>query len=965
MAETEVAENPETPPKSALWLIVLLTSLFGLGVLDFFTGIEPNGCAMTYMYEYPTYIPVAVSSVVQSQFPNYGLYVYGEGASVEPLSQGVFSGIPVLFIPGNAGSYKQVRSLASVALRKAMEEDFKGDFHFDFFAVDFEEEFSAIYGGSLQAQSTYVSHCISQILNLYKGQANAPKSLVLVGHSIGGLVAKSLFVRPKFDHRTISVVITLATPHQPVITMDRHTREFYDQVDNYWNRTRTGALRDVVFVSIGGGDRDLQVRSGLTNSKYADINVVTTNSPLVWVSTDHRCITWCKQLVLALNRALFDSVDQTKQITRDVAKIRNTFEYQLLDRSTGKHYQRPSELFVETIKFNRDGFWSDHMKRQFSFEREYVESNTHIVVMTFDDPRHRFMTVDASGIDYNNWIFGCKDTAVHKNTRICDIGHNLSKQSKIVPSQGKRKLAQFDMHQLKEEFGYTHVVVFIPKGKKHVKVHLDVYNEFHRHVEYQTPRWITFFKSYPIVAKTAERSLFYNVTLLEMDQTWQAYDIIVKPLGRCPDDTHFGLMRLVTPWAYDATQTLIAHNETSRLTAKLQVTKPSDLGTDPINPRLDILLNPNCQYSIEIQSAVHKMWGQMVRFYAPMIIPLSIAVLLLALTYQLKAMEAENHCSFILSVLTTQVSPISVVMPGRLVGYVTSTAFLAKFLPISDFQRLNDSGLDFGVLPIVLFFVSIGLVTVVTMAAWVCVILFGNVANKAVIRFFGPVSPHEVVIELAVSGMTKVPFIVSGVLIALTMGTCGSLALCLGTFIHFVHLFKMYEDYLQNLMRSSMGLKAAESNLSQINFQFTLGLLWTMMSLLNLPALLAWTRRLPLETHLNPDPSLIPAVMLSGSLAVLWGENAPRNLQFYSQLSALVQFLAILIVVFGSISMYRVNYFVSAVFVALSLHQLLAPKKMVPIIADADQQVVPSETESSDAKEDPKEEKHMAGDGDD
>lgn len=947
MAETEVAENPEAPanpiaeppPKSALWLIVLLTSLFGLGVWDFFTGIESNGCAMTFMYEYPTYIPVPLSSKVQSLFPNYGLYVYGEGHTVEPLSKGIFSGIPVLFIPGNAGSFKQVRSLASVALRMSMDEDFKGDFHFDYFAVDFQEEFSAIYGGSLAAQSTFVSNCISHILSLYKGQANAPKSLVLVGHSIGGLVAKSLFVRPKFDHNLVSLVITLATPHEPVITMDSYTREFYDQVDTYWNRTRTGALSDVVFVSIGGGDRDLQVRSGLTNSKYADINVVTTNSPLVWVSTDHRCIAWCKQLVLALNRALFDSVDQTKQITKDVAEIRNIFKYQLLDRSTGKHYQKSAELFVETMKFNRDGFWSDHMKRQFSLERDYIDSNTHIVVMTFDDPRHRFMTVDATGIDYNNWIFGCKETTVYKNTRICEIGYNLSKHSKIVPSNGKRKLAQFDMHKLKKDFGYTHVLVFIPKGKKNIQVHLDVYNDFHRHVEYQTPRWITFFKSYPIVAGTAERSVFYNVTLLEMDQAWQAYDIIVKPLSRCTDETHFGLMRFVTPWANDATQKLIAHNETSRLTAKLQITKPSNFDGEAINPRVDILLNPDCQYSIEIQSAVHKMWGQMIRFYAPMILPLSIAVLLVSLTFQLKALDTENQCSFILSVLSSQVTPISVVMPGRLVGYIASTAFLAKFLPMSDFQRLTDSGLDFGVLPIALFFVSIGLVSIVAMAAWVCVLMFGNLANKAVIQFFGPVSPHEIVTEMAVSGLTKMPFIVSGVLIALASATCGSLALCLGTFLHFVHLFKMYEDYLQNLLRTSMGLNGAEPNLSQINFQFTLGLLWALMSVLNLPALLAWSRILPLQTHLSPDPSLLPAVMLCGSLAVLWGEKAPRNIQFYNQLSGLVQFLAILIVVFGSISIYRVNYFVSAVFVALSLHQLLAPKKMEqPVEADADEQ---------------------------
>jgi hypothetical protein len=44
--------------------------------------------------------------------------VYGEGKAAAYLEKGKFSGIPVLFIPGNSGSYKQVRSLASVALRQ-------------------------------------------------------------------------------------------------------------------------------------------------------------------------------------------------------------------------------------------------------------------------------------------------------------------------------------------------------------------------------------------------------------------------------------------------------------------------------------------------------------------------------------------------------------------------------------------------------------------------------------------------------------------------------------------------------------------------------------------------------------------------------------------------------------------------------------------------------------------------------
>ena len=200
----EAALAAAKEPKSALWLVVLITSLFAAGVYDFLANVEPNGCAMTYMYEYPTYVPVEVPASVAARHPHYGLYAYGEGAKVKPLEDGKFGGIPVLFIPGNSGSHKQVRSLASVALRKAMEETEYAT-HFDYFSIDFNEEFSALYGGSLANQAEYVTACINHILEkVYDGRKRgSPKSIVLVGHSIGGLIAKSLFVNPNFKEKRV------------------------------------------------------------------------------------------------------------------------------------------------------------------------------------------------------------------------------------------------------------------------------------------------------------------------------------------------------------------------------------------------------------------------------------------------------------------------------------------------------------------------------------------------------------------------------------------------------------------------------------------------------------------------------------------------------------------------------------------------------------------------------------------
>lgn len=93
---------------AALVVIALWIALAGLYHL-----LKPisNGCIMTYMY--PTYIPISTPKNVS--LAKYGLYLYHEGWKHidfnEHLKQ--LNGVPVLFIPGNGGSYKQVRSLAA------------------------------------------------------------------------------------------------------------------------------------------------------------------------------------------------------------------------------------------------------------------------------------------------------------------------------------------------------------------------------------------------------------------------------------------------------------------------------------------------------------------------------------------------------------------------------------------------------------------------------------------------------------------------------------------------------------------------------------------------------------------------------------------------------------------------------------------------------------------------------------
>lgn len=197
---------------------------------------------------------------VKERFPTYGLYLYGEGQYARNHKNLKMSGIPVLFIPGNDGSHKQVRSLGSVAYRKWQDENLS--FNFDFYSVDFNEELSAFMGDALKRQTAFVELAINKILSLYTNT----KSVVLVGHSMGGIVARALFTIPGFQNDKVHTIFTQATPHQmPVIALDYELVEFYKKVNEFWsNKSNSSLLKTSVF-STAGGFRDIQVRRDLVS----------------------------------------------------------------------------------------------------------------------------------------------------------------------------------------------------------------------------------------------------------------------------------------------------------------------------------------------------------------------------------------------------------------------------------------------------------------------------------------------------------------------------------------------------------------------------------------------------------------------------------------------------------------------------------------------------------------------------
>lgn len=248
-------------------------------------------------------------------------------------------GVPVLFIPGNAGSYKQVRALGSEAahhyhnvLRHDTGASKAGKRPLDFFTVDFNEDFSAFHGQTLLDQAEYLNDAITYILSLYHtpGRSNRdadlpdPTSVIIVGHSMGGIVARTMVTMPNYQHNSINTIITLSAPHaRPPVAFDGDIVRMYKGVNDYWRRSYSqkwandNPLWHVTLISIAGGGLDTVVPSDYASlsslvPETHGFTVFTASMPKVWTGMDHQAIAWCDQVRKSIVRALYDVTDVSR-----------------------------------------------------------------------------------------------------------------------------------------------------------------------------------------------------------------------------------------------------------------------------------------------------------------------------------------------------------------------------------------------------------------------------------------------------------------------------------------------------------------------------------------------------------------------------------------------------------------------------------------------------------------------------
>ncbi|XP_072768118.1 GPI inositol-deacylase isoform X1 [Nerophis lumbriciformis] len=931
---------------------VCAASFLAVGLKELLTGFEDNRCSMTYMFEYPQYLRVPLPRRVARLYPAYGLYLYGEGRYAQETRELHLFGVPLLFLPGNAGSYKQARSLGSVALRKA--ERMEGGLHFNVFTVDFNEELVALYGGSLLRQTHFLHESIKAILKLYKHLKTPPQSVALVGHSMGGVVARALFTLPHFNTKLVSLIITQASPHvAPVLAMDPYLLDFYSSVSQKWLK-QANKLKNITILSVGGGYRDYQVRSGLTclpSSPPEDPNklsVVVTAVPRTWVSTDHLSIVWCKELVLATVRAIFDLIDpESRQLTEDPEKRMSVLNQHFLPHSIPMLGDR-EEISITVADAAQ--VWSEvnTLRLTYSTTKE-IEVRYFLFALASRRKAYSHFYCRSSNLDKSSWVYGC----THRNASSCRNiflhslhAVDLSKGTELLPPYKVLRLSVSDLSS------FTHLVVSASNlnGKR-----------FMVECEWQRQKSVTLSVPVPHVLSFGWTvsditinltGLLHTIELQHFHQVYQAFRISVVSQCKAQKDRLPSVYRIKVPWFLEDSLTTASVPSVTEISGMLHTCSPDNVSS----VHLQLHTAPNCQYKVSVRTSLPMVLGQVLRFFGPMVPMYTSVTLLLACGVQLCSLLTSRRPAATHLLLCQSFQPHKVNLPVYFIHVILSCKWAKDVwsllgLPPMDVapptfpnETVNEgmtAALEWPHLlhPLLYIFGA-------AVAFW------GSTLLTVITRLMSFILAvlHRPSVSSECGTLQLRTQLLVTLLLTVVGGTCcGALSIIAAFLLHLYRVLRlqMTERYLSHILNlvpqkhkgNAHSSKAKECNgtralLSELALQearddlqlhLTLCALFTVPVMLSTPSLLHWIRNLRYSSQLDPDPCwpyFVP-VILAYMLLISAKASKLSNSKLLNLTSFLPLPVSIAMVTFSPLHLYRVTYFLLVVLIPLALCCLL------------------------------------------
>lgn len=717
----------------------------------------------------------------------------------------MFSGAPVLFIPGNSGSFKQSRSLASVALRKGIDNDWFQ--HLDYYTVDLNEEYSALFGGVLEEQTQFIEHAIRAVLKLYERLPHPPKKIVVVGHSIGGKLIQKLLTTPE-TAKLINTVITLASPmDKPVLNWDLDIHNFYDSIEKYWSESREVSvnsnnscglrqrivpkinkpLDDKLLITIGGGRKDLMVHSGLTDSKYSDLHVMSTEMSKVWVESDHLCVVWCLQLVLVVNRFLYSIIAPVKY------KGSNSKGLSFIEDKASRLAKAEQHfLGIEAFRndFNRkmesstSADWIEDNRRIFTEKFKNGLNRTRIQMIRFiDNFLHRAVRIDVINQETEDWIFGCEASETNGVSRFCSSAVSLSNYTRKVPSElPDRVTVSLNLHDLKAKNPkWTHILLLFKPTREPFQFTIDIHNPSDREIIVPMPKWYSF-STVKILDDTLLGSSHYQLNITGLDETHETLEITVKPKF-C--SKHRTLAKACVPWSNGFSR-FHQFEKSDKMLIWTPKSRPLNYNTTTNPITVELILDSDCRYSISVRQSMGESLAKVVEQFSHWLLAHLVAILCLSLKHQISITPKGEkfRCGAFHKAVAT-CTPFFIVTVSRL---FFKFILMMKILPKPETLPTSIT------VSVIIHGTSVALIVILTAFMWAGISFCGSIAHRLLFKVVH--LPIPVISDAVVSIIEKFPASVAALLVSLVYASCGGVALIVASIVYFILVSAILFDLL-------------------------------------------------------------------------------------------------------------------------------------------------------------------------
>ncbi|CAO1622219.1 unnamed protein product [Sympodiomycopsis kandeliae] len=297
---------------SAIWptILTLVAGLIlALTIYTSYVDLGPSlgisqQCRMSRMWpSYVLHTPPSPSGLGSK----YRLYLYRENSPSrsDPLESLSNNSRPTVFVPGNAGSYGQVRSVASwswiqyqaqlQASKQFSSSSEAAVQELDWWTIDYNEDFSAFHAQTILDEAIYLNEVLAYIQGIYSH--STVDEIPILAHSMGGIVSRLALLQSNHPQQKdptsplVKTIVTLSTPHViPPAPIEKGLQDIYDLI----NVQVHNGLSPLI-ISLSGGLLDTQLPSEYALLPSA-MHFFTTDIPSLWSSVDHLAMMWCDQL---------------------------------------------------------------------------------------------------------------------------------------------------------------------------------------------------------------------------------------------------------------------------------------------------------------------------------------------------------------------------------------------------------------------------------------------------------------------------------------------------------------------------------------------------------------------------------------------------------------------------------------------------------------------------------------------